>query len=203
MTRHADLRRVVVLGVDLGTGAGKVCAVDRKGRVAGTCTAPYATLTPKFGWAEQSPEAWMPALADATARLLEETSIRGRDVAGVVLSSAAHIAVLLDRHGRPTRKAVLWSDQRSQREVDEIEAAAGAEVCARTGNRVSTTWTLPRGNGLGASFCPRTTSPIGSPAAWRRIRRRPFPPCSTTPWNIAGPPPFAGFSRGTAISSRH
>jgi xylulokinase len=143
LTENGDADGAMVLGVDLGTGGCKVCAVGRDGRVAGTCTAVYETSTPKAGWAEQDPEDWLQALADATGSLLKQTSIRGGDVAGIALSSAAHIGVLLDESGRPARNAILWSDQRSQAEVDQLEETAGDAIFARTGNRISTTWTLP------------------------------------------------------------
>ena len=146
LTENGDADGAMVLGVDLGTGGCKVCAVGRDGRVAGTCTAVYETSTPKAGWAEQDPEDWLQALADATGSLLKQTSIRGGDVAGIALSSAAHIGVLLDESGRPARNAILWSDQRSQAEVDQLEETAGDAIFARTGNRISTTWTLPTGS---------------------------------------------------------
>ena len=151
----------MVLGVDLGTGGCKACAVRRDGRVAGAASADYETLTPQAGWAEQAPDDWLEAVADATGRLLQETSIRGRDVAGLAVSCAAHIAVLTDGHGQPVRNALLWSDQRSQREAEELEEAAGDHIFARTGNRVSTTWTLPH-----LAWIARN-----DPDAWRRTER--------------------------------
>ena len=143
MSKEANLNGPFVLGIDLGTGGCKVCAVGQDGRLAGSGAAAYPTYTPEPGWAEQNPDDWMPAIAGATAELLDETGIRGEEVAGVALSSASHIAVLLDRQGRPTRNAILWSDQRSREEVEALEAASGDEIFARTSNPVSTTWTLP------------------------------------------------------------
>ena len=85
----------------------------------------------------------MPAISQATAELLDQTGIRGEDVEGIALSCAAHIAVLLDGQGRPTRNAILWSDQRSREEVEALEVSSGDEIFERTSNPVSTTWTLP------------------------------------------------------------
>ena len=143
MSKNANSNAPFVLGMDLGTGGCKVCAVGQDGRLAGSGAAAYPTYTPEPGWAEQNPDDWMPAISGATAELLDETGIRGEEVAGVALSSASHIAVLLDRQGRPTRNAILWSDQRSREEVEALEAASGDEIFARTSNPVSTTWTLP------------------------------------------------------------
>ncbi len=143
MTSRTCAGERFILGADFGTGGCKVCAVGRDGRVAGRCTAVYPTLTPQPGWTEQNPEDWMRALAGATTELLKNISLRREDVAGIALSSAAHIAVLVDQQGRPTRNAILWNDQRSQDEADALQAASGDEIFARTCNRISTTWTLP------------------------------------------------------------
>ena len=143
MLKNPNLNGPFVLGMDLGTGGCKVCAVGEDARLAGSCAVDYPTHTPEPGWAEQNPDDWMPAIAQATAQLIDQTGIRGEDVAGVALSCAAHIAVLIDGQGRPTRNAILWSDQRSREEVEALEAASGHEIFIRTSNPVSTTWTLP------------------------------------------------------------
>ena len=61
-----------LLGIDLGTSSCKVCAVDASGRHLGAQSAGYPTLTPQAGWAEQDPQAWVPAAIEATRRLLSD-----------------------------------------------------------------------------------------------------------------------------------
>ena len=65
-------------------------------------------------------------------------------VGGISLSSAAHIAVLLDADGRPLRNAILWYDQRSHHEVDELRSSQGDEIFRLSNNSISPTWTLPQ-----------------------------------------------------------
>ncbi len=133
-----------LIGIDLGTSSCKVCAVDVSGRPLGTRSAGFPTVTPRAGWAEQDPERWAPAVTQATRQLLSESSFSPERIGGISLSSAAHIAVLLDAEGCPLRNAILWYDQRSQNEVDELRSRQGDEIFRQSHNRVSPTWTLPQ-----------------------------------------------------------
>jgi len=118
----------VVLGVDLGTSGCKVCAVTADGRLLHATSAAYPTHRPAPGWAEHDPGNWLLAVAEATRALLAEGAVTAAAVAGLALSTAAHVGVLLDAAGRPLRRAILWSDQRSREEVARLEAAAGPEI---------------------------------------------------------------------------
>ena len=161
MTRNSHRQSDLVLGIDLGTSACKVCAVRTDGRLVATATADYRTHTPQPGWAQQNPHDWLPAVARATTELLETNSIDPKSVIGLALDSAAHVAVLLDSDHQPTRDAILWNDQRSQPQVDELQAIAGDEIFTRTHNPISTTWTLPH-----LAWIRRH-----DPDAWSRTRR--------------------------------
>ena len=103
--------------MDIGTSSCKVCAVDFNGSKLGEKKADYSTIVPHAGWAEQNPEEWIKALSDACKRLLEDFALARKQVRGIALSSAAHIAVLLDKEDKPLRNAILWLDQRSHRQA--------------------------------------------------------------------------------------
>ncbi len=127
------------LGLDLGTSSCKAVLVDISGRVVRSASAAYQTASPQPGWAEQGPADWLAAVATAVRQL----EIAGGEVAGVALTSAAHIGVLLGGDGRPLRPAILWNDQRTVAEVAELEAAAGEMILNASCQAVSTGWTLP------------------------------------------------------------
>ena len=150
-----------LLGIDLGTSSCKVCAVDASGRHLGARSAGYPTLTPRAGWAEQDPRLWVPAAIEATRRLLSESPVPSDRVGGICLSSAAHIPVLLDAGGNPLRNAVLWYDQRSLNEVEELKSQRGEEIFRLSHNSVSPTWTLPQ-----LLWVRRQ-----EPEVWSRVRR--------------------------------
>lgn len=138
MTSHRH-----VLGIDIGTSGCKACAVDAAGRVTAEAASAYPTRSPRPGWTEQDPADWLDAVAQATRRLTAGHPVLPDTVAGMALSCAAHIGVLLDEKDRPLRPAILWSDQRSADEVRELDEAAGDVIFHQTHQRVSTTWTLP------------------------------------------------------------
>ncbi len=150
-----------LLGIDLGTSSCKVCAVDASGRRLGARSAGYPTLTPRAGWAEQDPQHWVPAVTGATRRLLSESPVPPDRVGGISLSSAAHIPVLLDAGGNPLRNAILWYDQRSLSEVEELKSQRGEEIFRVSHNSVSPTWTLPQ-----LLWVRRQ-----EPEVWSRVRR--------------------------------
>ena len=86
---------------------------------------------------------WIDALVKATQQLMATVSLSSSSVDGLALSCAAHIGVLVDKDDQPVRPAILWNDQRTASQVDELEKAYGDQIFAITHQRVSTTWTLP------------------------------------------------------------
>jgi xylulokinase len=96
-------------------------------------------------WAEQRPENWWDAAQEAIRGVLVSGNASGHDVRGIGLSGQMHGLVLLDEANRVVRPALIWCDQRSQAQVDAINAAVGKDtVIACTANPVLTGFTLPK-----------------------------------------------------------
>ena len=131
-----------VLGIDLGTSSCKVTAVLTDGTVLAAARREYSTHTSRDGWAEQDPDAWLPAVTDAIRELTVEGAAGDVDVAGMGLTSAAHVTVVLDASGRPARHAILWSDTRSAEDARRISDEIGTIVTEATYNAPSATWSL-------------------------------------------------------------
>jgi xylulokinase len=132
-----------VIGFDLGTSGCKAVLVDGQGSIAGEARESYPTQSPHPGWAEQDPADWKRAATAAIRRLLQETGVPAASVAGIGLTSAAHIGVLADERGDPLRPAILWNDQRTVDEVADLEREAGDEILRLSLQAVSPGWTLP------------------------------------------------------------
>jgi xylulokinase len=127
---------VPLVGLDVGTSGVKGIAVDEEGRVLATASAAYPLSRPQPGWSEQEPEDWWRAAEDVLARLPQGP---------VGLSGQMHGLVVLDAEQRVLRPAILWNDQRTGAECDEIEERLGFDrLVELTGNRALTGFTAPK-----------------------------------------------------------
>ncbi|MFB3825715.1 MAG: xylulokinase [Bryobacteraceae bacterium] len=134
------------LGIDIGTGGSRALLVDARGRVKAGFTAPHQDMSmPRPLWAEQDPYDWWNAAAGAVRGVLAEAGVSGGEVKAVGLSGQMHGLVILDEADRVIRPSLIWCDQRSQPQVDSINAALGKENVLRwTANPVLTGFTLPK-----------------------------------------------------------
>ena len=129
----------MAVGLDVGTSGVKALAVAEDGEILGRAEVGYGLSTPRPGWAEQDPEDWW----RATQQALEE--LGAREVAGIGLSGQMHGLVALDADERVLRPAILWNDQRTGEQCEEIERRIGLErLIAATGNRALTGFTAPK-----------------------------------------------------------
>ncbi len=134
------------LGIDIGTGGSRALLIDAHGKVRAGYTAPHEDmLMQRPLWAEQRPENWWDAAQQAVRGVLAEAGATGKDVRGVGLSGQMHGLVLLDAGGNVIRPSLIWCDQRSQAQVDWVNAKLGkARVLECIANPVLTGFTLPK-----------------------------------------------------------
>jgi xylulokinase len=124
-----------LIGIDIGTSGAKAVVMDSGGRLLGFAGREYPILTPRAGWAEQDPEAWVSAALACVRESLDQSGIDPRQVAGVGLAGQMHSLVCLGADDRPLRPAILWADQRSAWQVRVLEENIGrTNLAAWTGN---------------------------------------------------------------------
>jgi xylulokinase len=76
---------------------------------------------------------------------LEKAGISGERIGAVGLTGQMHGLVLLDGNGNVLRPAILWNDQRTQSQCDEIHQIIGREKFIQiTGNVALTGFTAPK-----------------------------------------------------------
>ena len=125
-----------LLGIDLGTSSVKTLLVAPTGEVLGAGAVEYPILQPQPTFAEQNPDDWWQATVQAVRQARAQCDVH---VGAIGLSGQMHGTVLLDAHDRPLAPAVIWPDQRSARQVEEITSLVGAERLYRiAGSPVST-----------------------------------------------------------------
>lgn len=130
-----------VVGIDVGTTATKGVAIDEAGSVLARAEIGYPFSTPRPGWVEQDPEQWW----QATQGVLERLRAAADAPAGIGLSGQMHGLVALDSADRVLRPAILWNDQRTAAECEQIEQKLGlTRLLALTGNRALPGFTAPK-----------------------------------------------------------
>jgi xylulokinase len=133
------------LGMDVSTTATKALLIDAAGQVLCTASTEYPFETPKPLWSEQDPALWWQAAIQSTRAVLAQAGIAGDQVGAVGLTGQMHGLVLLDAEGRPLRPAILWNDQRTAAQCDEIRQRVGQQRFIQiTGNDALTGFTAPK-----------------------------------------------------------
>ncbi len=116
-----------LIGVDLGTSGTKTVLFDTTGNVVASKTIEYPLYQPQNGWAEQDPADWAHAALDSMAYVVKTSGIKAADIKGIGISGQMHGLVMLDKAGNILRKSIIWCDQRTAKECDEITAKVGKE----------------------------------------------------------------------------
>jgi xylulokinase len=135
----------LLLGIDISTTGAKALIIDAYGRVLSSATTPLALSTPHPLWSEQDPEEWWHGIKLSIRKALKEANIKGDDISGIGLTGQMHGLVMLDIDGKVLRPAILWNDQRTGAQCDEIRALIGKQKLIDTsGNDALTGFTAPK-----------------------------------------------------------
>lgn len=135
----------LLLGLDVGTGGARAVAVDEKGRVVAEASSEYPLHSPRPGWTEQDPEEWWRGAKAALGRVAAGIGGAGDGVVGLGLTGQMHGSVFLDGSGEVIRPALLWNDQRTFRQCEEITSAVGEErLIELAGNPALTGFQAPK-----------------------------------------------------------
>ena len=133
------------IGIDSSTTATKALLMDDSGVVIGVASSEYPYETPKPLWSEQHPSLWWNATVSSIRQVLTDSGIDPAAVKGIGLTGQMHGLTLLDDAGEVLRPALLWNDQRTGAECDEIREKLGkARLIQITGNDALTGFTAPK-----------------------------------------------------------
>ncbi len=135
-----------LLGIDIGTSGTKTLLCDEDGTVLATAMAEHPISSPKPGWSEQNPEDWWQAACAATKAVMKKANAKPQDVGGIGLSGQMHGSVFVGKGNKALRPALLWNDQRTAEQCDQIESRAGgrAALIERVANPALTGFTAPK-----------------------------------------------------------
>lgn len=136
----------VFLGVDIGTTGTKTLAINEAGEILADAKQEYPCYTPEPLWSEQDPEDWWQATRATIKEVVGKANLKRDDVKAIGLSGQMHGSVFLDSSGNVIRKAILWNDQRTKDECDEITERAGGrkKLIKMVANPALTGFTAPK-----------------------------------------------------------
>jgi xylulokinase len=136
----------IYLGIDVGTSGTKTLAINERGKILGQSLATYPCYHPKPLWSEQDPDDWWQATVKTVRAVVKKAQLKAADVRAIGLSGQMHGSVFLDKQQRVVRRALLWNDQRTAAECEEIERRAGGrqQLIAMVANPALTGFTAPK-----------------------------------------------------------
>ena len=135
----------MLLGIDISTTGAKALLIDEKGNVVSSSTTSFMLSTPHPLWSEQKPHDWWEGIVRSICQVLQQAGITGSEISAIGMTGQMHGLVLLDEHGEVLRPAILWNDQRTGSQCDEIRTRLGKERLIRlTGNDALTGFTAPK-----------------------------------------------------------
>jgi xylulokinase len=132
----------VLVGLDVGTGGARAVAVDESGEIVAEASSEYPLHSPRPGWTEQDPADWWEGAKEALGKVAADA---GEEMSGIGLTGQMHGSVFLDSSDEVIRPALLWNDQRTYRQCDEITRAVGEErLISIAGNPALTGFQAPK-----------------------------------------------------------
>lgn len=135
-----------LLGIDIGTSGAKTLAIAPSGKILASALETYPCHHPRPLWSEQDPDDWWRATVKSVRAVVKQARLKPADVRGIGLSGQMHGSVFLDSQNRVIRRALLWNDQRTAAECDEIERRAGGrkKLIKMVANPALTGFTAPK-----------------------------------------------------------
>ena len=109
-----------ILAFDLGTTALKCALHDLSGRVIANASKEYQLITPTTDAVEMDVETYWQAFKSAVARVLKESNVALHEIKALGVSAQGETLILVDRAGKPLRRAIVWLDNRAQHEADQL-----------------------------------------------------------------------------------
>ena len=137
---------MLLLGIDVGTGGSRAVVINETGQIVASATVEHEPFaSPQTGWAEQDPDDWWRASVAAIREVVSRDNARSEDIAAVGLSGQMHGSVLLNERDEVVRPALIWCDQRTDKQCEQLTQQIGAEQLIKlTCNPALTGFTLPK-----------------------------------------------------------
>lgn len=136
---------IYFIGIDIGTSGAKAVLINVEGEIITTVTNNYPMQNPHPLWAEQNPEDWWKATKKSISEIIQKNKINAENIKGLGLTGQMHGLVSLDKNGNIVYPCIMWNDQRTADECEEITSKIGFENLLKIiGNPVLPGFTAPK-----------------------------------------------------------
>jgi len=113
------------LGIDIGTGGVRACAVDGRGDIQGIASAALPSPRQDGDSIDQEPELWWQAAVTAILKLGQTIDLA--HVEAIAVDGTSGTLLLVDADGRPRSLGLMYNDARAAEEAARIAEMAPAE----------------------------------------------------------------------------
>ncbi|VIO65086.1 Xylulose kinase [Bradyrhizobium ivorense] len=113
------------LGIDVGTGGVRACAIDAQAGIRGFASAALPAPRVDGNAIDQTPQLWWQATVTAIIKLGEAVDLGG--VTRAVVDGTSGTLLLVDAAGRPCSPGLMYNDARASHEATRVAAVAPLE----------------------------------------------------------------------------
>jgi len=135
-------KRYVSIGIDIGTGGCKTTIIGNDGSIVSSDFQEYKTDSPEPLWSEQDPHDWYNAFLTSLKVAVEKGAVGHGEIASICVDGQIHTLVLLDKNNSIIRPAIVWTDQRSAEQSNQLKKTYGDLFLKIGHNQVNPTWTI-------------------------------------------------------------
>ena len=109
-----------LLSLDAGTTSLKGMLFDTEGHPIASHLVEYDLHKPRPDVVELNSEIYWQALATVVRSVLEQSRVKPQSIIAMGITSQGETLTVVDRKGQPLRPSIVWLDNRSRDEADEI-----------------------------------------------------------------------------------
>lgn len=113
------------VGIDLGTSGVRTLIAQPDGKILSVSSESYSISTVTKDLAEQSPEEWWKATAITIKDAIKKAMLKPSMIKAISFSGQMHGMVIIDKDLNVIRPAIIWCDQRSKEQINEIYEIIG------------------------------------------------------------------------------
>ena len=116
----------LVVGIDSSTQSTKVIAWTKTGEFVAEGRSPIDLLNPRLYWFEQNSRDWWDSCRAALKQLMDQ--VDPARIAGISISNQRETVAFVDDDGRDIRPSMVWLDERSRKQVQEVSSQIGGDI---------------------------------------------------------------------------